>query len=262
MEDDLASFESPRLLLDAARTDIDELEQICAAFVDDCIAPYRVKRDNATGEDVFFIPLRKELPGRVRTQTYRLVSDLKHALDQATGDAAIILNRPNAKGIHFPIGRTVQDFQGSVTRHLRSVEPSLVEFFLALDINERGNLDLYRFLALAGPNKHQRIVSITTSNHTRIHTNRLIHIQAPATINIGKHHRLQNEIEWLRVGVGGQIAVEGDLYDALQPTVQVKLADGRPPFDAPLAASLRRFLDECDTIFSRIEAEALRLRRL
>ena len=189
------------------------------------------------------------------------MSDLKHALDQCVGDAAILLGRTNAKGLHFPIGKTVDDFDREIRRRLRNVDPDLRAYLVSLDTNERGNSDLYKFLAMSGPNKHQRIAGVSAKSGMLINGKNLGVISGAVTLNIGKWHRRQNEIEFVRLGRGSRLIGKGEFYDVLKPVLRVIFKDGKPPFDESLPAVLRRFCSECESVLTGIEAETERILR-
>ncbi|MEE2920318.1 MAG: hypothetical protein VYC38_01015 [Pseudomonadota bacterium] len=254
MEDDLEPFESARLVLSNTKATIDKIEGEVGAFIDDCIGPVREDFDAQTQEKIIFVTLKKPFPDSIRIDTYHVVSDAKHALDQCVGDAAILLGRADAKGLHFPIGKTVTDFDREIKRRLKKVHTGLRDHLVGLDTNERGNPDLYKFLSMSGPNKHQRIVGITAKSNMTISGSHL-GMMTGVVLNIGKWHRKKNEIEFIRIRPGGSISGRGHLYDALKPSLRVTFRDGGPPFDEPLPTTLRRFCGECERVFSGIESE-------
>lgn len=258
MSDNLDPFESPSLLLDAAEISIDEVELGCAKFVADCTGPLRRHKNPQTGEEVIYITLKNVLPSRIRTLTSQIVDQIKHSLDQATCDAAIMLGRPNAKGVYFPIAKTVADFHNEAAHRLRGVDPLLRDYLVQLNTNELGNPGLYNFLKLCGPNKHQRIVGLTAKTNASLSASQIGFFSGPMEINVGKWHRTKNEIEWIRVGPGGAFSVSGTLQDALKPSVRVVLLNGKPPFDKSLPDTLGLFLKEVRGIVSQITKIATR----
>ncbi len=258
MTDELDPFESPKLLLHDTKASIDDIERMTADFIKDCVGPVREDFDAETKDKVIFVTLKKPFPDSLRTATSHIVSDIKHMLDQTVGDAAMLLGRADARGIHFPIGRTVTDFDAEVRRRLRNVDSELKKYIVGLDTNERGKPDLYKFLSLSGPNKHQRIVAVTTKSQALLDGSRLGHVTG-AHLNIGKWHRRKNEIEFIRIHPGGEITGLGDLYDIIKPALRIVFKDGAPPFNKPLSVTLRQFTSECEAIALGIEAETERI---
>ena len=76
-------FESPKLLIDAAREDLQDLEARCKAFFHS--KPYTEVQEieRETGNKLFRLRLVRKPPGRLRTRASSIVNDLRHALDQA-----------------------------------------------------------------------------------------------------------------------------------------------------------------------------------
>ena len=104
--DDLEPFESPKLLFKGAEKSIPSFEQACDSFVKGC--RYDVVRhiDPNTRDEVFKLRFRDRIPGELRLAASHILNDLRHALDQAVSDAAVLLGRRDAKGVYFPIGAT------------------------------------------------------------------------------------------------------------------------------------------------------------
>src|SRR5687768_11897467 len=84
-------FESPKLTLEEARANIDDVKaQIDAYFASDMEAVF-VELDPETGEKLYKAKIIAEIPGAVRTRASSAISHLRHALDQACYAAAVVL---------------------------------------------------------------------------------------------------------------------------------------------------------------------------
>ncbi|HEY4470809.1 MAG TPA: hypothetical protein VGN21_06525, partial [Stellaceae bacterium] len=150
--DDLAPFEGPKLLIDGAKATTDEFESGCAAFIQNCT--YDVIRyiEPRSRDKVVKVRLHHRVPPALRVSAYRILNDLRNALDQAVCDAAITLGRADAKGVYFPSGKTADDLGREIARKCRGVDPELVAFIAALQPHCGGDDLLYALCKLAGSN--------------------------------------------------------------------------------------------------------------
>jgi hypothetical protein len=90
---DLHPFESPKLLIDRAKVSIDELEPLCNAFIRNCAYDVISYTDPKTGEHVVKIHFQQRIPPIMRLPASDALNNLRHALDQAVVDGAILLGR-------------------------------------------------------------------------------------------------------------------------------------------------------------------------
>src|SRR6266550_3587256 len=206
--DDLAPFEGPKLLVEGAKASVDEFEAGCAAFIKNCT--YDVIRyiEPSSRDKVVKVRLHHRVPPTLRVLAYRILNDLRNALDQAVCDAAITLDRVDAKGVYFPSGKTADDLGREIVRKCRGVDPKLVAFIEALQPHYGGDDLLYALCKIAGLNKHQRIIGIGL-NHSGFalqrggHNAYIPHADLrPLPFN--KWNSLRNELELMRFGQGMQ----------------------------------------------------------
>jgi len=93
--DDFAPFESPKLLLDGARTSITDFKPACEAFIQSCTYDIVYNQDPNTLEKIVRLRFHRRLSPKLRYAASGIVNDLRHALDRAICDGAVELGRPN-----------------------------------------------------------------------------------------------------------------------------------------------------------------------
>lgn len=255
MDDDyFAPFESSKLLIGQANARIRDFEVLCQSVVDPNGYEFVKEVDNKSREEVVSLRLRKPIAPAIRLAAYSIVNDLKHALDQAVCDGALHCGLQHPKGgIYFPVGKTVHDLKCEIKRRCRNVHPDLVAFIEALNVCEVGNPRLYAVLALAGPNKHQRIISVRPRNEVTVKNWDPTQVSGRVTIKAGGWIASKNQIELLRIGEGGYF--KQDLYI----TLGVSLGKGEPPLDGLAEPILRETASEVERIVRGLEAESARI---
>jgi len=254
--DDFALFESPKHLLDATEESINNFEHGAAAFLQTCTHTIVRRVDNKAGQQVFSYRFQQRIPPRLRVLASHIIADIKHVLDQATCDAVILTGRPNAKGVHFPLGATPIDLDGEIKRRLRDTNLELVGFIRAFDTHDAGNTRLYRFLRLAGEAKHTRLIGVTLSDDgNRIHVDptKPIYIPGPSLLGGSNWNELRNELDFLRIPIGTE-------YNAnFSPVIEVILHKGEPPLSGSATTIFRDMAREAQRIIVGLEAEARRI---
>lgn len=249
MNDDyLEPFESPRLLLDQARRKIEDFAEQRLLFTGD--HEFIEELDYKSREKVVCMRLKRKIPGEIRLIAYGILNDLRHALDQAVGDAALLTGRQDTKGVYFPIGKSPADLENEIKRRCKGVHPDLIRFLKALNVCETGHPLLYATLALAGPNKHQRIIGVRPD-------------EMFAVEDLGSRGRVysaprwvpaKNHLELIRIG-------DGTNYEfKLHVILGICLGDGKPPLDRTAEALLGEAAGEIERIIGGLEAEAARIR--
>src|SRR5690349_14130485 len=95
-------FEHPKLLLETAREDIENIKTRSKAFFDQ--QPYvRVVESNPkTGDEVHKVKLTAKVPGRLTTTTFHVLNGLRAALDQTVHAACATLGITKLKVVYFP----------------------------------------------------------------------------------------------------------------------------------------------------------------
>lgn len=200
-----------------------EFEKLAADLVNPSGYEFIEEFDNKTREKVICLRLRKPIPPRIKLVAYYLLNNLKHALDQALGDAALQCGRQDAKGIHFPIGKSPNDLKSEIKRRCGNVHPDLITFIEALNVCQTGNPRLYAVLSLAGPNKHRRIISLRPRNEIRVPNWNPALVGGRVTLGASRWVASQNKVELVRIGEGGYFNHD------LQVSLGVFLGNGQPP---------------------------------
>lgn len=160
-KDDLPPFMSAEHLLNTARERLADFGSASDKFLTRN-QPNLVHRvDAETAENVYYLHFPSSVPLNLRRIACETANDTRHALDHAFGDAAIEAGRPDAKGIHFPVGRSVENFEAQIRRCCGGVHPTLVDFCRALEPYERGKSGiLWALSRLSARCKHGRIVHL------------------------------------------------------------------------------------------------------
>ena len=251
--DDMRPFESPKLLIEDARKHIVEFDTGCKEFLKDC--PYEVVQftDPNTNEKVAKICFLRRILGEFRLMAHRILTDLRHSLDQALCDGAIELGRKDARGVYFPFGKTVSDLDAGFREKCRGVNSDLVAFVRTFNAHSGGDETLYAFGVLAGPSKHQRILRISLDTSVQRAMNPVV--VGPGRFMYAKWNDLRNELEFARVGPSGYIKAD------LSFRLQIGIGTGAPPLAGEAPIVFGNLLSKCESIVLAIEAEALRLKR-
>jgi hypothetical protein len=256
MIDDLNPFESSRTQLQSAETSIANFEKDVAAFIQ--INSYTIVRrtDNKAREDVVSYRFARRFPPILRKIASDIIGDIKHALDQATCDAALVLGATKVSAIHFPVGRSLVDLDNEIKKRLKGVHPDLVCFFRSLECHYGTNPELYTFLSLAGPTKHQRIVQLANSSDGLLLDPRNgFLLSGPAQILAGNHwNDMRNELDFLRIPQGANYKAD------LSPVLRIVLQEGKPPLAGDATIIFREMAAKGHAIVNAIEAETARIR--
>jgi len=257
--DDLEPFESPKLLIDGAKASIVDFKASCDAFIQGCTYDIVDHLDPNSGDKIVKLRFHHRVPPKMRVPASGVVNDLRHALDQAVCDAAMLLGRPNAKGVYFPFGQTPKNLDDEVAARCKNVDTQLVTFLRAFNSHYGGDDLLYALGSLAGPNKHQRVLRISLgSGGTQIGGGGqpwALHAGAGGfSIGMNKWNELRNELEFARFGKG----TTGNI-DA-RPVLQIVLGTGEPPLSDPAPTVLDALASKVESIVLGIEAETARIR--
>ena len=159
--DDFAPFESPKLLIDGAKTSILDFKSLYDPFIQSCTYDVVYSTDPNTRQKIVKLRFQQRLSPQLRLSASRIVNDMRHALDQAACDGAILLGRADGKGVYFPFGKTPKNLDDEVKERCKRVDPGLVTFIRTFNSHYGGDDLLYGLGSLAGPNKHQRILRMS-----------------------------------------------------------------------------------------------------
>ena len=251
--DDLADFESSRFTLESADEALTDFRKCVKHFTDQNIYTIVNRLDAKTGQKTFSFRFEERIPGKIRVLASRIVTDVKHSLDQALSDAAMALGRSDSNGLHFPIGNSQQNFEGELKRRCRNVHGNILNVIRKFEPYEGGNTSFYRFLSLAGRAKHQRIlkVSILDSGLTLSRgKDDFIFIPAGRLGVLGWNDE-GNQLDFLRIP-------EGKAYrGAFRPEIQISLEVEQTPLSGEAAIVFQSMIILARTIVNDLEIEIL-----
>jgi hypothetical protein len=257
--DDLEPFESPKLLVDGAKTSIPAFEAACNDFVASCTYDVIDYADPNTREKIKKLRFHQKT-APLRLIASRILNDLRHALDQAVSDGAVSLGRSHARGIHFPFGKSVDDYNREVKDRLKNVDADFVAHIRTFKAHYGGDDELYAFGSLSGPNKHQRILRISLDN-TSLSIGpgpNGFRATGPLTIGGGKWNDLRNELEIMRASPGA--VIEGDLN--FTPSLQIVIGIGEAPLSGSAVIVFADLASKIESIVFSLEAETARIKTL
>lgn len=257
--DDFAPFESPKLLVDGAKTSFINFKSTYDTFIENCTYDIVYSTDPNTRQKVVKLRFQQRLSPQLRLSASRIVNDLRHAMDQAVCDGAISLGRRNGKGVYFPFGKTPKNLDDEVKERCKQVDPALITFIRGFNSHYGGDDLLYGLGSLAGPNKHQRILRMSFDSKAMVIGASghpwAMRLSPGDQIGINKWNDLRNELEFCRFGEQSS----GNL-DA-RPALQVVLGTGEPPFADPAPSVLEALASKVEGIVLGIEAETARILR-
>jgi hypothetical protein len=258
--DDFAPFESPKLLLDGAKTSITNFKPACETFIESCTYDIVYNKDPNTEQRIVKLRFHHRLPPKLRYAASGIVNDLRHALDQAACDGAIALGRQDARGVYFPFGKTAKNLDDEVAAKCKKVHPMLVTFIRAFGSHYGGDDLLYSLSSIAGPNKHQRVLRMSLDSQGAVFGLSGqpwgMTTSGNDQIGINKWNELRNELEFCRFGK----AATGNID--VRPVLKVVLGAGEPPLSDPAPTVLDALASKVESIVLGMEAEVSRIRGL
>lgn len=165
-------FESPKLLIDAAREDIQRFEVAGNDFFIKEQPAIKVEEfDPETRDKHLKIRITKPPSRQLRIIGYNIIGALRHALDQAVYAAVLSVTGSRPDQVYFPFATSPADLDsrlkaiGKKTKTLKipaELHPIIKSFeaYPRSDRHEGGNTVLAHLGALSGPNKHEVVLGI------------------------------------------------------------------------------------------------------
>jgi hypothetical protein len=253
--DDLSPFEGSLVLLDQAKAGIADLDAQVARFIGDNAYTIVRRTDNKAGEDVLSYKFQKRLPPEMRYLASRITQEIKHALDQALCDAAVELGRPDKKSIHFPIGGSQLDFARQIKDHCKNVHPTLLNIIEGFQPHSCGDTLLYSFLRLAGPAKHQELLTLSNaSDGCWIYPweNPRVVLPSGTKILAGDHwSQSRNTLDFLRIPQGADYKLN------LRPALLITIQQRKPPFGDAATVIMQTCLAKAHEVVAALQKQVL-----
>ncbi len=253
--DDLEPFESPKLLIEGARTSIDAFETLCNTFITTCTYDIVQHVDPKTRERVVKLRFRHRIPRKMRIPASHALNDLRHALDQATVHSAVLLGCIDKRRVFFPFGKSAKDLDDQLASRCKEIHPELRKLIRAYNSFSGGDDLLYALSSLTGPNKHQDIVRISLDNSGMTIGHGFLRVSgsAPSQIGTNKWNDLRSELEFMRLAPQVEANID------IRPVIQIVIGTGEPPISGPAPTVLKAFLSKVENIVLAIEAGTARL---
>jgi hypothetical protein len=260
-------FSFPERLIELSKIEIHKIELLCEVFTSN--KSYKSvfrETDPLTGERVQKLKFTCEPPEDISIGSYRVLCDLRHALDKATHAASVTIGTLYPKKTNFPIRDTKKNFEGAwnagkkspyrgIPDALRPYIEELQPYPTSCD-SLGGNDALHLFCSAANAEKHQisATAAITLSE---------VSIKAPyGPVNMAGI-RLTSSKEW-RASSNGEFELfrtalpVKDRFQIYVPTfVAFDLGSAVAGMDIP--STLRDFASMVEGIVLGLKAETDRI---
>lgn len=166
-------FESAKLLIARAKENFVEFETRYKAFLAE--RPYTTVTEDEPGtpNKILKLKLTKALPIILRAVYSDGLNNMRHALDHAVNDAAVLL-RGGSRNCYFPFGKNAAEF-GLIyeSKRYKTVPVALRPHLNGLQPYFGGNEILYALGKLSGPNKHQIVLRLSAATTNELHNVRV-----------------------------------------------------------------------------------------
>lgn len=248
-----------RYSVEHAKRRIDEFEAEIQRFRQTNPYVKVVEHDLNTAEDIHKIRLIKPLPITLKGIASDAVNALRSALDNA-GYSLAVASGNKGKNAHFPFAGGVDEFKGSKYRRSSDIPKEIFALMLACGPYKGGNDLLWALNKLSNTRKHEIIVPIVGSSgpfSIKIGGGHGTKFMGRGPFSIGGTHwnSAKNELEYMRVGRGGEIDTDADFSFSLFVAFgKVDVIQGQPAVGV-----LRAMAGEVERILMALEAEARRI---
>lgn len=153
-------FESPKLLIARAKENIADFDARYKTYMES--RPYEVvtEPEPKSPNKITKIRLTKQIDPMMRAVLSDALNNLRHALDQAVNDAAVLL-RGGKRDCYFPFGQNAKAFELIYTsKRYKTVPIDIRDHLNSLQPYFGGDDLLHALGRLSGPNKHQVVLRI------------------------------------------------------------------------------------------------------
>lgn len=246
-------FGSAKLLIERGKEHTDDFMTRAAAFFKTRPCEAVRELDPESGDTLLKMKLVKPLPDKLRPIISDAVNNLRHALDHAANDAAVLL-RGGKRDTYFPMGKTAKEYADIYNgRRYKTFPADLRAYIDGLQPYIGGNDTLYALGRISAPNKHQIVVGAGVDTNT-------LRINSMSSTGGGKlmlaggnWDRTKNEMLIARLGPGTHVN-----YDFQVPFTVTILNPATNRFEA-VVGLLDKFAGVAEAIVLGIEAETNRL---
>ncbi|MGH0229564.1 hypothetical protein NKZ03_26095 [Sinorhizobium meliloti] len=259
MDELIDPFESPKLLIEGAIEEIEDLRVKCAHFVENCRTIPLEKRDHETGENVIKFRVTDKIPPRLRYTTSNILNNLRHSLDQAINSGAVELGAKK-RDSYFPFAKDEDDISAALKSRCKSVDSRLSDYIVS-EFNPYGGGDefLYAVSKVSGPNKHQLTLGLESNLPALVIGDGFgVELTGPGRLGYLAWDSRKQELEFARLGPQAVLKLNGD------PRLPIFIAISRSAELGGDAAAnvLLNVASKVGDIVEAIERETARLKRL
>jgi hypothetical protein len=246
------AFESPKLLLRNAMTDIDRFTALCDQTVTNGKHRRVVDYDPKTAQKIYKVVFDEGIfPDELRILAHGIIVNLRHTLDMAACAAFETVTGQPAEKLYFPIAANPNDLAGRLEKNFPVPLHDAFFRIRPYPTDERtplGNDTICR-LAKAAQRKHQ-VVCKVSGRVTALHAHRMV-ITGGGQVPWPKWDETKNEIVIATADAGGSI--DYDICLSFFVTLYgVGPIDGEPAVD-----TLKGFWEAVNVSVSTIETAAL-----
>jgi hypothetical protein len=213
-------FESPNILIEAAKENIDNTRNELDLYFSEDIHVGYFEIDKNTNESVHKIRIIRKLPSRIRAQSSSVIINLRHALDQACFASSKILSI-RSKDTYFPFASSPVDLEAAFLGRAKDIPVQIRPYLRSLQPyppgdHAGGDHQLRALGYLSGPAKHQVLLDVTPAGSAIVldGEKQFIRVTAPYGRTIGGNIKLDpkwlegtNEFEMLRIPSGNHLSV-------------------------------------------------------
>ncbi len=248
-------FDDPKELIDHTRDHIENLEARVKAFFDG--KPYAaiIEADTSAGQQVHKVKLTDLLPRRAATVAKDVFTNIRDTLDHAVQASAATL-RPGRRNLRtgFPFALSAAGVHDKLNGELIDVPPEIRTLLEAFGPHQAGNQMLWGLNCTRNVETHRIIVPLLAAsigNSQRVAGT----IVGDCFISHRRWDAANNEVEYLRVGIGSDVQYELNVaFDVLLGDVEV--LGGKSAI-----TTLYEIAREVESVVLAIEAETARLLR-
>jgi hypothetical protein len=155
----------PRTKLERAKEHTRELKAEIDAFINR--KPYytRTERDPDTGKETDYLIIEGELPPRWGAVIGDAIHNLRSSLDLLACQLVLVNGRTSLEGVYFPICKTVNGFEQSLSRlKAKGVGDKAISLLRRINPYKGGNDKLWRLHRLNIDDKHRLLIPMASAS--------------------------------------------------------------------------------------------------
>ncbi len=153
---------SAKEMLNDAKVGLQELEYEMGVFFQS--KPYQsvVERDSKRNVDTHKIKMDREIPGKFRSKTRHIASDIRSLLDQLGYTTALADGKLKPRNTYFPFSSSVE-FKESTRKRCKDIPNEIFDLFWSFEPFKDGDNVFWSLNEIANCNKHRSVVPVGNS---------------------------------------------------------------------------------------------------